>query len=147
MQVLGLNSYRNLEHINTTSVRDENNEKASNSEISNSKVTISNKAQQTNQIEHELSKKYNVRTMTEEDMGKLAKELKENGLITPDEYAVMSFPRDKARAKLGIDINPSEKIDYLKQNKDKLSYMLSSSFSSGEINIQKGIYSALKSLS
>lgn len=36
----------------------------------------------------------------------------------------MSFPRDKARANLGIDINPNEKIDYLKQNKDKLTYML-----------------------
>jgi len=85
--------------------------------------------------------------MTEEEMSKLAKELKENGLITSDEYAVMSFPRNKARENLGVDINKNEKIDYLKQSKDQLSYMISSSFSAREINIQEGIYLTLKSLS
>lgn len=81
-----------------TPVRDENNEKTSNSEISNSKVTISNKAQQTNQMEHELSKKYNVRSMTEEDMGKLAKELKENSLITSDECSY-ELPKRQSKGK------------------------------------------------
>jgi hypothetical protein len=147
MQTLRLNLYRNLEPVNKAPLREENNKQISHTETSSSKVTISDKAKHTGQIQSELSKKYNVSSMTEEEMSKLAKELKENGLITSDEYAVMSFPRNKARENLGVDINKNEKIDYLKQSKDQLSYMISSSFSAREINIQEGIYLTLKSLS
>lgn len=110
-------------------------------------VQFSENVEMASKSEWDIAQKYNIEAMTEEHMISLAQDLKDAGLITADEHAVMSFPREKARERLGVDIDFGRKHNYLKENKEKLDYMLSSSFGSDEIKIQKGIYMALQRLS
>jgi len=148
MHITASNSYSSINRLSENPVKQSHDLKENTaSKSSQNKVEISNEAQKVTDTQNMLAQKYNVRAMTEGEMGALAKELKDAGLISSDEFAVMSFPRNKARENLGIEVDPNQKIDYLKESKDRLDYMISSSFNSSEINIQKGIYGMLTRLS
>lgn len=109
-------------------------------------LELSESAKKMGDAERDIAHRYDVEAITEQQMVSLATELKDAGLITSNEYAVMSFPREKARERLGVITSPNQNQNALRESKDKLNYMISNAFGTDEIKIQNGIYTALQRL-
>lgn len=97
-------------------------------------------------MEYEISKKYNLRSISESDVLKLSKDLKDAGLISSDEFAVMSFPRRKASFNYGGSINPEDKFNFLQDSKNRYDFSASINPNSNETKMLKSIVDTLSRL-
>lgn len=97
-------------------------------------------------MEYEISQKYNVRSISESDVFKLSKDLKDAGIISSDEFAVMSFPRRKASFNDGGSINPEDKFNFLQDFKNHYDFSASINPNSNETKILKNIVDTLSRL-
>lgn len=104
-------------------------------------TTISPQAQLAN-----IRSRYDVTNMTEKDMGEMSKSLFDAGLIGSLEFAVMSFPFDKVRENLGIEVDPAKKINYVEQYKNSLAMASQNNASQQELKIRNNILAVLDSL-
>ena len=94
-----------------------------------------------------IGSRYDVTDMSEKEMGEMSHSLFDSGLIGSLEFAVMSFPLDKMREDIGIDVNPSEKLNFLEQYKNSLVMARQNNASPQEINTWENIVDILDKLS
>lgn len=104
-------------------------------------TTISPEAQLAN-----IGSKHNATNMTEEEMGKMSKELFDAGLIGSTEFAVMSFPFDQMRKNIGIVVDESKKINYVEQYKNSLAMARQNNASPQELKYRENIIAVLEKL-
>lgn len=112
-------------------------------------VTISNSANDLASKELDIANRYDVRNLSETERLAMAKELFDNKLITPTQHAVMSFPIEEMVSKWpGYEgtYDPSQKIDYLQQSIDQLSFSKSGNASTQEIQSREQMISLLTDL-
>ena len=111
-------------------------------------VTISNGAKELGNIEQDIAKRYDVHNLSENERIAMAGELFDNNLITPTQYAVMSFPIEKMTSQWpGYEgtYDPNKKRDFLQQSIDQLAFAKSGG-SSQETRSRGEVISVLENL-
>ena len=112
------------------------------------KVTFSSQYEQMKQAAQDITNRYDVTNMSEVEQAQLAHELKDQGLMSNQAFAMMSFESNKAFARLaGAEYTGDQKRDVLQDFKNELAFTLAKVGETQQgIEARKEIISLLEAL-
>jgi len=123
-------------------------EGASSSHPSKNTVNISSGAQGLAGIEQDIASRYDVTNLSENERIAMSQELFDNQLISPFQYAVMSFPMEEAVSNFpGYEghYDPNQKVNYLQQSIDQFDFAKSAGASTQELQTREKLITFLES--
>lgn len=112
-------------------------------------INISHNAKELAEIEREISSRYDVTNLSENERIAMSKELLDNKLISPGQHAVMSFPMQaQVSTWPGYEesYDSNKKVDYLQQSIDQSAFAKSAGASSQELHSREQVISLLENL-
>jgi|GEM_PF-1490746 len=112
-------------------------------------VTIDPGTKNMGAAEKDIASRYDVTNLSENERIAMAGELFDNNLISPAQYAVMSFPMQEAVSRWpGYEgtVDPDRKENFLQQSIDQLGFAKGANASAQEIQSRESVISLLENL-